>query len=68
MDACVDKGENMKVGLLILTTLLLFLVLACGCVTREVKRKPTMSEAATRRTDPSTGLIIEKKTVWFWQD
>lgn len=44
------------------------LLLFSGCVSRTVRRAPTLSETANSKGDRESGKVIEKKIVWFWQD
>ena len=45
-------------------------LLGNGCVTRTTTRSPNLSDyqsPSTRRKINDQGLIVETKTIWFWQ-
>ena len=56
--------------LFFLATGLMVALLGNGCVTRTTTRSPNLSDyqsPSTRRKINDQGLIVETKTIWFWQ-
>jgi hypothetical protein len=63
---------NVKMNRQILLALMLLLMMffGNGCVTRTITRTPTIGDyqsPAARRKINEQGMIVEKKTLWFWQ-